>query len=109
MAGLTKCRATRGKVCQWIERCGVVAAVVLCSVALLAECSSRKSPNTVTEPPTTVGGAPLPAPAPPALPTPAPAAAETAAPESWPGASAVEEGVASWYGPGFDGKVTANG
>jgi rare lipoprotein A len=35
--------------------------------------------------------------------------AQPAAPEAAAGLTEVEEGIASWYGPGFDGKLTANG
>jgi rare lipoprotein A (peptidoglycan hydrolase) len=106
MDGPAKSRVWRGKVCHCIERCGLLAAAMLSSVVLLAECSSRRPPHTLPQPTPVGENAPPPVPSTPPEPAPAkPASApEAAAPKP-----EVEEGVASWYGPGFDGKPTANG
>ena len=93
MDGLAESRVRRGKVCHCVERCGLLAAVALSSGVLLAECSAKRAPNAAPQPP--VGESA------PAQPTPTPEAV-LPKPEA-------EEGVASWYGPGFDGKLTANG
>ena len=105
MAGLTKCRATRGKVRYRIANYAAIVAVAASSIALLAECSSKRPANTVPQAPVGESAPPAAAPAPPAPAPPQPAAPpEAATPQP-----DVEEGIASWYGPGFDGKVTANG
>jgi rare lipoprotein A len=83
----------------------MVAGVVLSSVSLLAECSAKRPPNTAPEPaPVSDSGSRT---AEPAAPGAVPA--QPAAPEAAAGLTEVEEGIASWYGPGFDGKLTANG
>ena len=83
----------------------MVAVVVTSSIVLLAECSSKRPPNAVPQP-TPVGESTPPAPPTPA--EPAPREPSPPPPAASPGQE-TEEGVASWYGPGFAGKRTANG
>ena len=62
-------------------------AVLACALLIVVDCATKRPPGPSPEPPQ-----------PPSL-TPPPA----------PTRPAVEEGIASWYGPGFDGRETANG
>ena len=65
------------------------AVVVLASTLSIVDCATKRLPSPELPAPPPLA----PQPVPPPTPTPPP----------------VGEGIASWYGPGFDGKETANG
>jgi Lytic transglycolase len=65
-------------------------AVLACALSMV-DCATKRQPGPSPEPPQPPSVTPPPAP--PPAPTPPP----------------VEQGIASWYGPGFDGRETANG
>ncbi len=87
-------RCTKG------EALCVLAAFAL--LVVLVQCGSRRPPESTPQLPAT-----------PLRAEPAPAAPELAQssppPRASEGTPSTEEGIASWYGPGFDGKETANG
>lgn len=66
-------------------------AVLGCALLIVVDCATKRPPGPSPEPPQPPSVTPLPVTPPPA-PTPR-----------------VEQGIASWYGPGFDGRETANG
>ena len=65
---------------------GAVAALA-CALLVVVDCATKRPPGPSPDPPQPPSVTPPPAPTRPA----------------------VEEGIASWYGPGFDGRETANG
>jgi len=65
-------------------------AVLACALSMV-DCATKRQPGPSPEPPQPPSVTPPPAPPPAATPPP------------------VEQGIASWYGPGFDGRETANG
>ena len=67
--------------------------LLVASLVLLPACASRNKPTVPTPPAPTPTPTPTPAPAP----APKPSVLET------------RQGLASYYGPGFEGKVTASG
>ena len=80
----------------------LLTATGLAATLVLMQCASRRAHEAPPAPPATAA-AQVVEDAPPERP-PAPAAPSEPA-----SARMVEEGIASWYGPGFDGKETANG
>jgi rare lipoprotein A (peptidoglycan hydrolase) len=69
----------------------VAAVAVLASALSIVDCATKRPPGPSAESPQPPSVTPPPAPPPP------------------PTRPGVEEGIASWYGPGFDGRETANG
>jgi hypothetical protein len=95
------------------------ACALLASTLSIVDCASKRPAGPSPEPPQPPQVTPPPAPSPPVLdwpPAPPVSVTETPSPPATtPPARRsaarrhVEEGIASWYGPGFDGRETANG
>jgi rare lipoprotein A len=77
---------------SWMTRRTCAALMLASTLVVIAACAPKKVPN-----------APTPAP----TPAPAPTTPPTTAPPVKP--LEIKEGLASYYGPGFEGRVTASG
>jgi rare lipoprotein A len=93
-------------------------AVILIAAAAAPGCGPKQPPVSPPTPPPAVPSPPFEPSPKPSLPPPSPPAAPTPPPDRLPDQAAgtplaekrpALEGVASWYGPGFDGRKTASG
>ena len=96
-----------------IRRSALVPAVAACallaSALSIVDCAPKRPPGASPDPPQPAPVTPPPATVSPPDPRSPPAPAATPARLRAAARTAFEEGIASWYGPGFDGRETANG